>query len=620
VYGDDARVHPVNDDDESFFKRVKRYVKQQREEFQISLFDERQMTQYKDIFDMKHILKNKFEDIYLVAPSDLDMDEENSEGRIGFSGEGEESNALMLPKRTQNEGVIMHHVKSFWSRGGEVSHWYLHYNDRPLINLSGREEVKYEYDLFKLFKYNKNIFVMVEGKYYVLCSTKDAQRFLTPDMLPQFPDLPPCALPSGNIPIQCIWEFKRNTYYPNEHKYIVTSDKARKYESNSWFSQLGNHEKSIIVVSSIESTPDLIFLHHEVKRLYLARFPNKIDTSLHWFSELIAPAFQPGNASLILSPFRRRNNVMRSINDVPYETEKITISDLEDKIKIHITEIKDIQILHGIDVKELLRDKQQSENCMFQLACQYNTLPSSIPNENKKLIIKGGMTKKDVLEAINMLNIHDFEMFDNPCQCNMISLSSPSSTFLRLTSNPFGYATNLLANLYTYFNVSLGEILNNNNNFIDGQTELDQVLVYYEQLVPITHDVYEQKGRLVTSRRPDENKYKAHFVFTSTMNISHGEQGKRNKEIDTPKNLEAKLRFLLKAAYTSAYLAATQCKAKCLYLTLVGGGWFGNPLNLILDAINEVHEEYTPQFDVKLLDYQSVVEHDKKGKLIPKKG
>jgi hypothetical protein len=51
-------------------------------------------------------------------------------------------------------------------------------------------------------------------------------------------------------------------------------------------------------------------------------------------------------------------------------------------------------------------------------------------------------------------------------------------------------------------------------------------------------------------------------------------------------------RALLRAAYESVYLAAILRRRRKLYLTLVGGGCFGNPIAMIVEEIQRAHELY----------------------------
>eukprot|EP00727_Mastigamoeba_balamuthi_P004635 m51a1_g1417 hypothetical protein (417) ;mRNA; r:48993-50586 len=76
-------------------------------------------------------------------------------------------------------------------------------------------------------------------------------------------------------------------------------------------------------------------------------------------------------------------------------------------------------------------------------------------------------------------------------------------------------------------------------------------------------------------------------VFCAAMNSGQGASGFRNARL--PDRCERE-RFLLDAAYEGAYLAAVANRRRALFLTLVGGGVFGNPRQAIIDAIIDAHE------------------------------
>ena len=63
---------------------------------------------------------------------------------------------------------------------------------------------------------------------------------------------------------------------------------------------------------------------------------------------------------------------------------------------------------------------------------------------------------------------------------------------------------------------------------------------------------------------------------------------------DAP-NWDDLVRACLRAAYHAAYLAAIARGRKLLLLTLVGGGYFGNPERLILEAIADAHRQWAPR-------------------------
>ncbi len=77
-------------------------------------------------------------------------------------------------------------------------------------------------------------------------------------------------------------------------------------------------------------------------------------------------------------------------------------------------------------------------------------------------------------------------------------------------------------------------------------------------------------------------------------------------------------RFLLTAAYESAYLAARACKAKALWLSLLlDNSYQDNPLDMVMSVINNIHRRLGDSFPVYLLDTSSICDTNKYGELVP---
>ena len=77
-------------------------------------------------------------------------------------------------------------------------------------------------------------------------------------------------------------------------------------------------------------------------------------------------------------------------------------------------------------------------------------------------------------------------------------------------------------------------------------------------------------------------------VFCAAMNLRQGASGRANAEIPASRRTAA---LLLEAAYRGTYLAAIRHGSRQLYLTLIGGGVFGNDIDTILSVIEKVHLE-----------------------------
>eukprot|EP00727_Mastigamoeba_balamuthi_P009423 m51a1_g5102 hypothetical protein (446) ;mRNA; f:300273-301994 len=79
-------------------------------------------------------------------------------------------------------------------------------------------------------------------------------------------------------------------------------------------------------------------------------------------------------------------------------------------------------------------------------------------------------------------------------------------------------------------------------------------------------------------------------VFCAAMNVKQGESGEQNARAA---DCLEKATFLLRAAYRATYLAALVNKRQRLFLTLIGGGVFGNPVKDVFDIILEEHRHWT---------------------------
>lgn len=76
-------------------------------------------------------------------------------------------------------------------------------------------------------------------------------------------------------------------------------------------------------------------------------------------------------------------------------------------------------------------------------------------------------------------------------------------------------------------------------------------------------------------------------IFSASINLSqYHAQTSRER-------LTAIIKSCLRAAYEGAYLSAIERKRKILYLTLIGGGVFKNPIAFILDEIANAHRKYS---------------------------
>jgi hypothetical protein len=88
---------------------------------------------------------------------------------------------------------------------------------------------------------------------------------------------------------------------------------------------------------------------------------------------------------------------------------------------------------------------------------------------------------------------------------------------------------------------------------------------------------------------PVTKPQKVDQCFTAAMNMAQGSSGLKNKS--SPDG-ELKSQFVLDAAYHGTYMTAIQHEHKQLFLTMIGGGAFGNSKNNIYDSILLAHQKW----------------------------
>ena len=139
--------------------------------------------------------------------------------------------------------------------------------------------------------------------------------------------------------------------------------------------------------------------------------------------------------------------------------------------------------------------------------------------------------------------------------------------------------------LSKYYTVRNGYIVN------DG-TEIDMRWEKIDELVGRARVGVQQDVDVVFGRRKDGlmevlfPRHRISQVFCAGMNLQQGSSGQHNAMLGC---CEEKATLMLRSAYMGAYLTAITLKCSKLFLTLVGGGVFGNPISKILNEIIYAH-------------------------------
>jgi len=141
---------------------------------------------------------------------------------------------------------------------------------------------------------------------------------------------------------------------------------------------------------------------------------------------------------------------------------------------------------------------------------------------------------------------------------------------------------NLLKNVEQYLGESInGKItLNGNEELIQGDSLIDTIS---DNVMAGIHTglqvLYNRSGEV-------DKPYGINQIFNASINLN--DYGKRT----SMNNLIKIMRSTLRATYESAILGAIANKCEYLYLTLVGGGVFGNPLEIILDELGRSYNKW----------------------------
>lgn len=234
----------------------------------------------------------------------------------------------------------------------------------------------------------------------------------------------------------------------------------------------------------------------------------------------------------------------------------------------------------------MLQSNPENEGAMFQIASNFNGVEG----------VDETVTPNNPSFVTNYVN--------DPTQGPIASIGAGPAAIARVFV-PF-YATrqkkkphewqqtqtrqlDFLENLKDYYHVENGYIINNARlkPLPSDPSDVDSLVGKARVLVHADVDV-------VFGRRRDdtlevlERPVKISQVFCSSMNMAQGTSGYNNSKLP---GAALKAKLLLRAAYLGTYFAAIDRGCSKLYLTLIGGGVFGNNPKDILDIIIDTHKK-----------------------------
>lgn len=223
-----------------------------------------------------------------------------------------------------------------------------------------------------------------------------------------------------------------------------------------------------------------------------------------------------------------------------------------------------------VDIR-YLQAQPENNQCMFQIASNFNALETS-----------------------STIDFPDNPFFttkyaSEPTQGTFASASAgpgaikrtyfaiEDKKFNRLSPQTKNLQLNLLGNLKDYFQVYNGKVVSWKKQI--NKNLMYKMMVAIHENIQVSHTI-DKDSRWTIIDHPQF----IHQVFCSTIPL-----GRYNILL---KDDITALCLLLEGAYNSAYLAAHKTQSKKLFLTLIGGGVFYNPIELILKSILKVHRQW----------------------------
>lgn len=143
----------------------------------------------------------------------------------------------------------------------------------------------------------------------------------------------------------------------------------------------------------------------------------------------------------------------------------------------------------------------------------------------------------------------------------------------------------MLSRLTDFYTVSNGYVVNYGGEKQVDMKDIDKLTQKVRIGMQFNTDVVfgqRKDGQMDVLEKP----VKINQVFCAGMNEGQGQSGSQNKELDKD---GVKARLIQRACYQGTYLAAVCMGSEKLFLTLVGGGVFGNAVEVIAEEMAKAH-------------------------------
>jgi len=243
----------------------------------------------------------------------------------------------------------------------------------------------------------------------------------------------------------------------------------------------------------------------------------------------------------------------------------------------------DSESLRCVDVS-VLQCAKENEGCMFQAASNFNGVEC--------------ISEHSTPDSPNFTTNYYYDHTQGPAasiSAGSAAITRVHAAFYDAGKNPKEWGqtskhqVEMLGDVSEYYSVTNGYVCNTKNNTLlplDNPEAMKQIEGRVKVLLHANVDA--MYGQFDYDSIDYCAPQKICQTFCAAMNLQQGMSGMRNRQYpDSPE----KARLLLRAAYRGTYYGAEMYGCKKIFLTLIGGGVFGNDQGDIMEAICSTHEE-----------------------------
>ncbi|CAB9500420.1 expressed unknown protein [Seminavis robusta] len=330
---------------------------------------------------------------------------------------------------------------------------------------------------------------------------------------------------------------------------------------------------------------ELVRQSAEERQLYICKQIGETGEEILWFRNIQTGVLTPIGPFCTPTVEELRAQVKQTMMDQPEEENKD----------------RQFYCLYHVDIGELQTRLKTTDRCLIQIAGNFNCL--NVPNRRRKpdegRLVELAFQQKTQGPAATF----------GPLACNLFRthFSMPTPQY---SGQTLKHQISLLDNVKEYTGIPINGKLTLRGDEIPIPDTMDLDAIVGKVRVGLQTDCHVMYGRNKRQREVyllDTAKHCDDFSKLPIVDQCHvaavnwnslTEDHTRNHVpawTQTPakqKEIYNLSRALLRAGYEGVYLAALMRRTKHLYLTLVGGGVFGNPNQLIVQELAHAHKKW----------------------------